>query len=770
MITRSFLTWLRYVLIASAVVFTCAATATAYLIKSLPAWQAGLYAVGLLLCIASFSKLAKPITSEKSLKWFGRESLRQTNFLEKLPAKSLLFYIFASAALSLLLELSLIRWQASSVDFLAFFKNFGLIACFAGLGLGYSLSAARTLPLFSTIILVGYQIFFVSLLQFSTITNTIASPPTVGDQHTLRVALVDEGSIAYWLAVYLILALLFCLTSLAFLPIGQLCGKLMGRLNALPAYGANLLGSLFGVITMTVLSYFWTPPIVWLGLCLFGCLLFGAYGARSLILGGVVSIVALVLLGLPTRFAYSVVHSPYQIIEVEPADVHGWLSIKAAGYYYQRVLDLSEASINAFTELKLPAAYYNMPYKIHPGAKNVLIIGAGSGNDVSAALRAGVEHVDAVEIDPAIAEFGRLYHPEEPYKDKRVNLVLNDGRAFLRKTHSKYDIIVYALIDSHALSSSSSSLRVDSYIYTVESFKEAREHLAPHGLFSMSFVGVLPDMQAKITKMLKMAYDGQSPLTLMTLYDTSSNFLESADGKVEVPPEVDLSHYMVKRTDLDPNTTAVDESTDNWPFFYMPHRRFPVSYLPLIVLVLSLSVLLVRTMNKAPLSLNYMPFFWLGVGFMLVETKAITELGLQFGNTWLVTSIVVASVISMAFVSNLIVEKVKLNNLILPAILLIGSLAASAYVCHLGHANTLNEWAMTAILTCPIVFSGVIFSILLSKVEDIGSAMSMNIIGALCGGLLEYNALYLGYESLYYFAIAIYLMALVSLRMKKPAT
>ncbi len=448
MITRSFLSWLRYLLIASAVVFTCAATATGYLIKILPAWQAGLYTAGLLLCIASFSKLAKPINGEKACKWFDKESAKQTSFLEKLPAKSLLFYIFASAALSLLLELSVIRWQASSVDFLAFFKNFGLIACFAGLGLGYSLSGARTLPLFCTNLVLGFQIAFVSLFQFSTIFNTISSPPTVGDQHTLRPALVDENSLAYWAAVYLILALLFCLTSLAFLPIGQLCGKLMGRLNALPAYGANLLGSLFGVVAMTVLSYFWMPPIVWLGFCMLGCLLFGAYGGRSLLIGGTISMVALVLLGLPTRFAYSVVHSPYQIIEIEPADVHGWLSIKAAGYYYQRVLDLSQASITAFPELKLPATYYSMPYKIHPGAKNVLIIGAGSGNDVSAALRAGVEHVDAVEIDPAIAEFGRLYHPESPYKDPRVNLVLNDGRAFLRKTHSKYDIIVYALISS----------------------------------------------------------------------------------------------------------------------------------------------------------------------------------------------------------------------------------------------------------------------------------------------------------------------------------
>ena len=46
--------------------------------------------------------------------------------------------------------------------------------------------------------------------------------------------------------------------------------------------------------------------------------------------------------------------------------------------------------------------FYHRAYELFPGAfKRVLIIGAGSGTDVSVALANGVEHVDAVEIDPA---------------------------------------------------------------------------------------------------------------------------------------------------------------------------------------------------------------------------------------------------------------------------------------------------------------------------------------------------------------------------------
>ena len=79
--------------------------------------------------------------------------------------------------------------------------------------------------------------------------------------------------------------------------------------------------------------------------------------------------------------------------------------------------------------------YYDLPYRLHPGRNEVAIVGAGSGNDVAAALRSGAAHVDAVEIDPAILSAGRAYHPEHPYSDPRVSPILDDARSFFRNSN-----------------------------------------------------------------------------------------------------------------------------------------------------------------------------------------------------------------------------------------------------------------------------------------------------------------------------------------------
>ena len=47
--------------------------------------------------------------------------------------------------------------------------------------------------------------------------------------------------------------------------------------------------------------------------------------------------------------------------------------------------------------------FYQWPYHVFGDTfEDVLILGAGTGTDVAAALRHGARHVDAVEIDPVI--------------------------------------------------------------------------------------------------------------------------------------------------------------------------------------------------------------------------------------------------------------------------------------------------------------------------------------------------------------------------------
>ena len=129
--------------------------------------------------------------------------------------------------------------------------------------------------------------------------------------------------------------------------------------------------------------------------------------------------------------------------------------------------------------------FYTQVYKWFPGRTypNVLVVGAGSGTDVAIALAHGAGHVDAVEIDPAILQIGVQNHPDHPYQDPRVTQINNDGRAFLRTTDKKYDLVVFALPDSLTLVSSTANVRLESFLFTQQAFESVRDHLAPDGVF-----------------------------------------------------------------------------------------------------------------------------------------------------------------------------------------------------------------------------------------------------------------------------------------------
>ena len=135
-------------------------------------------------------------------------------------------------------------------------------------------------------------------------------------------------------------------------------------------------------------------------------------------------------------------------------------------------------------------AAYMLPHLLNRDAgnapfKEMMIIGAGSGNDVSAALKSDVGHVDAVEIEPVLNETGRRDHPNQPYSDPRVSIHLDDGRSFVRRSGQTYDMIAYALVDSLVLHSGYSSLRLESFLFTEQAFHDIKDHLGDDGVFVM---------------------------------------------------------------------------------------------------------------------------------------------------------------------------------------------------------------------------------------------------------------------------------------------
>lgn len=707
---------------------------------------------------------------------FEDAAAQQSDFiLRELPDRWAGASIAISAGAGLFLELAVIRWQATIFPFFAFYKNLSLLACFAGLGLGYALGRKHAVPLFLTLPLLGWQFLFMSSMRYGMTYEQFQSLYSLPFHEQLNMGLPGVARLYSGLQNYYMLAVVFLLTAIAFIPVGQLCGNLMERRERLTAYGLNLLGSLGGVLMMFLVSAYWLPPAVWFLLAGSVLLLFHARTKAVMTWGVAAAIAILLVMEWPAQANLQKIYSPYQLLEVGRTD-QGLSEIRAAGTYYQRIYDFSRPPDNLPSDSYIRKAreYYELPYQIlRP--KSVAVVGAGTGNDVAAALRGGAQRVDAIEIDPAILMLGREGHPEHPYQDGRVHAVANDARSFLRTTDRKYDLIVFGLLDSHTLLSQSSSVRLDSFVYTVQAMREARARLNQGGVISLAFTVLNDPLGRKIYRMLQEAFDGRPPVAIQVGYDHGVVFLQS-DEPVTIPANLTGkgTTFWDKSSAYANPAIHADVSTDDWPFFYMPVRVYPVSYVLMALMVLGLSVFLFSSFASGPVRVSNVPFFLLGAGFMLVETKGITELGLTFGNSWQVIGVVIAGIMVMAFLANLTVRSYSViadrdasksanRGTTLLYSLLLTSLAIGWWVAKNGGlpSNLAGRAGTAVLLTAPLFFSGMIFSVLLKKRGEISGAMSANLFGAMCGGLLEYNSMYFGFRFLYVMAGALYLAAWV---------
>lgn len=674
-----------------------------------------------------------------------------------LSTKTRIRSIVLVTMLSLLLELVLIRWLASVFPVFSFYKNFTMLACFLGLGAGYAV--AQRQPCTPALVLPMLALFVgvITLLRYDTgIVYVIFSIGWLS---------------AFDLPVYFLLGASFIACACICYPVGQLCGKLLQSSNSLNAYGLNLIGSGLGVIALFVMSLYWLPPVIWFAVTGGIMLLFVLSRDDFLPLGIASFCVLLGILAWPVQPETQRIYSPYQLLE-RGAKPDGLMQILSGGSYYQKVYNFAEDKRGHETDAdRYVRTYYEFPYNFKKAPQRVAIVGSGSGNDVATALRMGAAHVDAIEIDPAIAFLGTKYHPERPYDDPRVNLSINDARNFFRTAQQQYDLIVYGVLDSHTALSHASNLRVDSYVYTREGLNEAFRLLKPDGVLAISFTLVNDALGFKLSKILREQPGAGKPLAVRVLYDNSRTtaFIVKKGQDVTMPDPVAFASIGFTNVS-DYFAQPYPESaipTDDWPFFYMVERAYPVTYMIALAMILLLSYVFVRkTIGFSdPIDRSYLPFFFLGSGFMLVETKAITELGLHLGGTWLVTAAAIMLVLVMAFLANLIVTRTGLR-LAGPAYL---GLFVSLLVGY-GLAISHGQWtfgspamqlaASCLVLTIPLFFAGIIFSSLIGESEiNISTAFAYNLMGALFGGVMEYNSMYFGFAFLYLLAMGFYGLA-----------
>ena len=693
--------------------------------------------------------------------WWNELHDAHSHFIDTIPAGRIRAGVFLASALTLYLEMVMVRWHASCFHAFAIFKNVSLLSCFLGLGIGYGLSGRQRIRLAAVLPLLAFQAFLFGVLSTTNLGGRRINP--VAEQLVMGTS-GDKWSWINAVEGNAFLAAVFVLNALMFIPLGHLAGRLMSRLPKMQSYSLNLLGSLAGIGLFFLLSLAWTGPAVWMGVGVITLTPFLIGHPRSAAVGAGSLAIILIALGLISRHRERQFFSPYQVINLrlpDPDDKIPTMTVQVNHCFYQDILDCRPAATAVSAKHRQALAYYDLPYRLRDQPGDVLVVGAGTGNDVAAALRHNAQSVTAVEIDPAILYLGQHLHPERVYQDPRTRPVVNDARSFLRQTEQKFDTVIYGLLDSHTNLGAMTNVRLDSFVYTVEGFRDAVGRLSDHGLLVVSYLVLDPRQGDKLFAMLREAYPDAPPRAFTANTYGGTTFV-TGPGLAALPLRLDgieeLTGHFVQ------SAANAQVATDDWPFFYMQERTYPLSYAVMILILMGLSSWLVKSNLGMPrlFSAQSGVYFFLGAGFMLIETKGITELGLVFGNTWSVIAVAITGILLMVYLANQWVLRrgqvsFRTSFGLLGVTLFVGW--AVTRLSMMGIAVPLPKLIMPLVLTMPLFFAGLIFSSALAAGSDIGDALSANLFGAMLGGFLEYNSMYWGYSSLYPLGMGLYLLA-----------
>jgi spermidine synthase len=595
----------------------------------------------------------------------------------------------------------------------------------------------------------------------------------------------------------------FALISLMFIGIGQTMGQTFNRIpNHVEAYTVNLLGSLAGIAGFAALCFFRTPPTVWFAVCFVLNLCF----IKRSLTRWLSAAAAIVVLGalittadLPVQKAGTVTSttwSPYYKVcfENETGNVY------VNNILHQKMEDMSRGGF-----------IYRTPYLMNQAAggsafEDVLIIGAGSGNDVVAALEQKARQIDAVEIDPVLHEIGSRFHPNRHGGDPRVIWHIDDGRSFVRSSRKKYDLIVYALVDSLVLHSGYSSIRLESFLFTKEALLDLKDHLKPGGVLVMYNLYRQGWVVGRLTSLTQQVF-GTEPIVLTLPYqdsiapgDNQGNRLTyilagtegsgvlrairarlkesqffwlhptpAANGRENAfrrSPPIVIGTQPREWFKLGParvQTEAVGRlPTDNLPFLYLRDPLIPGLNLRGMLIVATLSCAVLFSIAPVRGARPNGQMFFLGAGFMLLETKGVVHLALLFGSTWMVNSIVFAAILTMAVLSNLFVVALQPRRLWPYYSLLIASLALNLAVpmtSFLELPGLTRVVASCLVVFVPVFFAGVVFSASFRDCTRADVAFGSNIGGVILGGLSENFSLMIGFSNLLILATVYYLLS-----------
>ena len=332
-------------------------------------------------------------------------------------------------------------------------------------------------------------------------------------------------------------------------------------------------------------------------------------------------------------------------------------------------------------------------------------------------------------------------------------------------TDQRYDLVIFGFLDSTSHLSSMSNIRLDNYVYTVESFRRARSLLNPNGLLQVTYYAFADFVRLRIFLMIEDAFE-QTPLIAQLKTPPTPDVFFFAGPAVSKMPTLSLpgmvqGFYKRDSRQLTPPPLA----TDDWPYLNTRYKTIGSNYVLGLGSMILVSVVFIGffvTFGANPISKNPLAlcFFLQGAGFMLIETNTITRMALILGSTWVVTSVAVILVLLAALVSNFVVQRFRFPS-VGAGIAMVAAATLVNYMAdihvYVGMAGSFRVLLAALQLYLPILASSFVFGRLFQRSDRSSYDLGMNILGAMFGGILEYSSLIVGTRAVYIVALMVFL-------------
>lgn len=349
-------------------------------------------------------------------------------------------------------------------------------------------------------------------------------------------------------------------------------------------------------------------------------------------------------------------------------------------------------------------SYRALPFRLTPNGET-LVIGPGGGADVVAALSSGSRKVTAVELNPLVLKFVRNYGAQAGnlYDRPDVETIQSEGRSFISRTNSKFDIIFLGFVDSWASVASGGLSLSENYLYTTEAFRAYYDHLTDNGilvilrwetdiprLVSNSVATLGPEAAAKriVALMEKQSAPNEPRQMLFMLRKRPFSAAETAQiterwTQAETvimpggPAPPLIGDVLAGRKTLSEYESEsprfVGPVGDDSPFYFAIERpfRMPGSIAaPLFKWLLGPSVSLLavfvifgrpRRATIGPYAGSLVYFAALGFGFIAVELSLLQNLTLLVGHPIFTLSVLLFTLLAMGGVGSALSPRVSIR-------------------------------------------------------------------------------------------------------------